>query len=510
MITRSAAALLLALLYCTPCGADDRFAGMDAYIREAMQRWEVPGLAIAVVKDGEVVVARGYGVCELGGERLVTKDSVFSIASCTKSFTAAALALLVDEGKVKWDDPVRTHLPQFQVADAYVSEHATLRDLACHRTGLVHGDLLATKGEFGRDDILQRMRFLGQTAPFRTKFTYHNVMYFVLGEVIAARSGLSWEEFVARRLLRPLKMTSSTVSRLDVPTERLAPRHYWRDGAVHRHEKTRRNDGAAPAGAIYSNVVDMARWLTWHVQEGTQEKERLLKPATLRELHALHLSIPVSRQPDSNIYQANMVGTGLGWFVRDYRGKKVVQHGGAWGADMAFVPADNLAVVALSNLDHNLLVQMLSFDVIDAYLVGPEYAWSNKDNWDFWLKVGGPANYDRGLREHKAELERGRTPDTKPSLALEKYAGRYDSDLYGGLEVHHEQGRLFVQFGDHAGGLSHWQDDTFYSPAVVVTYLDWLVKFHIEGESVDRLEVVSIGWKDPDEQHVFRRVPHKP
>ena len=171
--------------------ADDRFAGIDPYIREAMQQWEVPGLAIAVVKDGKLVLARGYGVCEPGKDRKVTEDTVFPIASCTKSFTAACVAVLVDEGKLSWDDPVRKHLPDFRVADPYVTEQITIRDLLCHRTGLVRGDLMAMTGEFTRAEMLQRVQFLEQVAPFRGKFTYHNVMFAVLGEIIVAGSSSS-------------------------------------------------------------------------------------------------------------------------------------------------------------------------------------------------------------------------------------------------------------------------------------------------------------------------------
>jgi CubicO group peptidase (beta-lactamase class C family) len=508
MITRSAAALLLALLYCTPCGADDRFAGMDAYIREAMQRWEVPGLAIAVVKDGEVVVARGYGVCEVGGDRPVTENTVFSIASCTKSFTAAALGMLVDEGKVRWDDPVRRHFPQFQVADPYVSDRATLRDLASHRTGLVRGDLLFVVGNLGHDEILRRTRYLEQAAPFRTRFTYNNVMYSVLGEVIAANSGMTWSDFVARRIIEPLDLKSTTVMREQVAPERLAARHRRYGDRVLPFPKPIRDAAVAPASSIHSTAVDMAQWLKWHLAEGLHNDRRLLKAETLRDMHALHQSIPIRWNPeDTNVHQARFVGTGLGWFVRDYRGRKVVQHGGGWGAETALVPEEKLAVVVLSNLDHNLLVQMLIYDVIDACCVGPERAWSKAAKWDFWLKIGAPENYDRVRTEHRALLEKVRVAGTKPALPLDRYAGTYESKLYGTLEVRLEGDHLAVRFGDHAAALEHWQHDMFYGGSVVEQFLDWLVMFHVADGAADRLEIMHVGWKDPDEKQIFRRVP---
>jgi CubicO group peptidase (beta-lactamase class C family) len=459
--------------------AEERFAGMDAFIRQAMQRWEVPGLAIAVVKDGQLVLARGYGVCKttevrptdreglkpdgdaygaaapgrergVQGEaaepadRLVTKDTVFSIASCTKSFTAACLGMLVDEGKLHWDDTVREHLPEFAVADPYVTRHATLRDLLCHRTGLVRGDLLSVKGEFDRLEIQRRTRFLEQAAPFRTKVTYNNVMYGALGEVVARRSGLSWQEFVTQRILEPLDLESTYVSLHDVPAQRLAVRHRKYEHAVEALRQPTNDDAVAPAGALHSSVTDMARWLQFQLDLGQYNGRRLLQADTLREMHALQQSIPLKWQPDANVYRARFVGTGLGWYVRDYRGRKVVQHGGGWGADTAIVPEESLAVVVLSNLDWNLLVSMLVFDVLDAYLVGPEAAWTQGKKWDLWLGFGGHEAMYRTRDEHKSRLEKEQTAGTEPSRPLADFAGDYESDLYGRLQVRladHRHGR---------------------------------------------------------------------
>src|SRR5262245_22920996 len=183
---------------------------MDPYVRKAMEKWQVPGLAIAVVKDGEVVLARGYGVCERGKDRKVTPDTVFPIASCAKSFTAACVALLVEEGKLRWDDPVVKHLPGFELSDPYLTRHVTLRDLLCHRTGLQRGDLLGD--HFGPAEILSRLKHLPVVADLRTRLTYSNPMYTVLGKVAARVSGRPWEQLVAQRIFRPLRMKSTTAT----------------------------------------------------------------------------------------------------------------------------------------------------------------------------------------------------------------------------------------------------------------------------------------------------------
>lgn len=501
---------LLLLAFCALCcavtsTAADRFDGLDAYVAEAMEKWQVPGLAIAVVKDDELVLARGYGTRQVGSQRRVTKDTVFSIASCTKSFTAACIGMLVDEKKVRWDDHVQAHYPAFRVADAYVSQEATLRDLLCHRTGLVHGDLLFVKGDFGNEEVLRRLQFLPQAEPFRTKLTYNNLMYEVVGQVVREKSGISWEKFVQVRIIEPLDMNSTFITRDRVPAERLAVRHRPYDGVIQPVKNPFPEYVAAPSGAIHSTVVDMAKWLKLQLHDGEYHGRRLIEAETLREMHALVHSIPIRRNPAANAYQKQVVGTGLGWFVSDYRGRLVVSHGGGWGADMALMPEEKLAVVVLSNLDWNLLAQMLSYDVIDAYLVGSERAWSKENKWDFWLERGGPQAIFRTRDEQKAELEKNRVLSTKPSQPLEACAGRYESDLYGSLDVTLDGHQLCVRFGNFTGELNHWQDDMFYGRAIVEPFIDWLVKFRVVNDAAAELEIVHIGWRDPDEKHIFRR-----
>ncbi|HEY2414752.1 MAG TPA: serine hydrolase [Pirellulaceae bacterium] len=497
-----------ALLLTRAATADDRFDGLDTYIREAMQKWKIPGLAIAVVKDDELVVARGYGVCEMGSDRAVTKDTPFPIASCTKSFTAACIGMLVDEKKVQWGDPVQKHWPTFAVADSYVTQNATLRDILCHRTGLARGDLLFVKGDFSNDEILRRLKFLPQAEPFRTKMTYNNLMYGVLGQVIEQKSETPWNQFVEQRLIRPLGMTSTYITRVRVPPDRIATRHRNYDGEIAPVRKPFPDERVAESGAIYSSVIDMTKWLQMHLHDGEHQRQQLLKPDTIRDMHSLVHAIPIRRQPDANVYRSKLLGTGYGWFVNDYRGRVLIHHGGGWGADMAIVPEERLAVVVLSNLDFNLLVQMLTCDMIDAYVVGPERAWSKENKWDFWFEVGGPEAMFRSRNEHKADLDKTRAPNTKPSLPLDRYAGRYESDLYGPLFVEYKDGHLSVQFGIRGGDLDHWQNDQFYGLSIVEPFLDWLVKFEVTNvKTITSLEVIGVGWKDPDEKHIFRRMP---
>ena len=471
-----------------------------------MDRWQVPGLAMAVVKDSDVVLSRGYGLREIDVGSPVNADTVFPIASCTKSFTACCIAMLVDDGVLNWDDPVRKHLPDFQVADPYVTEHVTIRDLLCHRTGLVRGDLIGMSGGFTHEELLGRIRFLPQAKPFRTKVTYNNLMYTVLGEIVSRKSGMPWNEFVEKRVFEPLEMDSSTCKPDAVPASRLATRHRLYDQTV-RPLQEPATDIMFPAGGIHSTAGDMASWLRLQLQLGRRAESQIVSEQAIREMHALQQSIPVRWRPDSRVYDARFMGTGLGWYVRDYRGRKTVQHGGAWGAEMALVPEEDLAVVVLSNRDLNGLVWMLVYDVIDAYTVGPQHAWNaGGKEWDFWLRIGGPEAFGRDRREMLAELQQSRAPDTQPTLSLKEYAGTYRSTLYCDLEVQVVDGRLHVQFGEYSAPLDHWDHDRFYGRGVIETYLDWLIEFQITDEGdVEGLEFVNIGWKDPDERFLFTR-----
>jgi CubicO group peptidase (beta-lactamase class C family) len=498
-------AALFFLLATSAATAADRFAGLDAYVECAMQKWQVPGLAIAVVKDGEMVLARGYGVRTLRQDEKVTADTIFPIASCTKSYTAACIAILVDEGQLAWDDPVQKHLPDFRVADPYVSQHVTIRDLLCHRTGLVRGDLLSMTG-FTRAEMLHRVQFLEQAAPFRSKFTYHNVMSAVLGEIIAKKSGLDWHTFVATRIFQPLGMTSTTTGRSSVPADRLAMRHRFYDTELAPLRIVTSDQLTAEAGAIHSTVTDMAKWLRFHLREGEHDGRQLIAKKTMREMRSLQHSIPVQWTPDSNVYRARFVGTGLGWFVRDYRGRQVVQHGGAWGADTNFVPEEDLAVVVLSNRDWNSLVWMLSYDVLDAYFAEPDLPWSAGKKWDHWLTLGGPNAGDRDLQAELQKLKESRAAGTQPSLPLAAYAGRYASKLYSDIHLTAADGRLSVKFGPYSATLDHWEHDTFHAHAVIEPFLDWIVKFDINADrSVRGLEIINLGWKDPDERFLWSK-----
>jgi CubicO group peptidase (beta-lactamase class C family) len=504
IIARSAlfGATCLLLCYSRAAGAADIFAGMERYIHTAMKKWEVPGLAIAVIKDGEVVLVRGYGVCELGTEREVTGDTQFTIASCTKSFTATAVGMLIEEGKLKWDDPVVKHLPGFELSSRELTERVTLRDLLVHRTGLPSCDMLGEGAGFDPQTILGRLKYVQPVAEFRTRHIYSNWNYTALVEVVTHVSGKPHDKFVAERIFKPLRMDSTMFDPAETTAGRLALRHWRSDTGIVARPAPR------SGGGIYSTVRDMAQWLKLQLAEGTFDGRQLLKPETVREMQALQFSIPIKSRPQGNIYAAHFHGSGLGWFTQDYRGRKIVLHMGAWGAVTAMMPDENLGVVVLSNLDLESIAGLLMYDVFDAYLIGPETAW-NSGKWEAtWLRNEPPGYAYRPRDEARAQLEKNRVLGTKPKLPLPDYAGKYASKLYGSLDIGHKDGRLCVTFGEFTTEASHWQDESFYVRAPNRLTIDWLLTFEHSAEGkVSGVTVKHVGWDKDEKEQFFIRIP---
>ncbi|MCI0387219.1 MAG: beta-lactamase family protein [Acidobacteria bacterium] len=269
--------LLLALSVSFNVAAQDApLQGFDDYVSKAMKDWEVPGVAIAVVKDDKVVFAKGYGVRELGKSTPVNERTIFAIGSSSKAFTAAALAVLVDEGKIKWDDPVTKHLPSFELYDAYAAKEMTVRDLLCHRSGLARGDMMWYGSDFNREEILRRTRHLKPSWSFRSQFGYQNLMYLAAGQIVQAVTGKSWDDFVRERLFKPLGMAASSTSTKDLrSSDNVATPHGKIDEKV--MPITWRNiDNIAPAGSINSNVVEVAAWVRLQLNQGSFAGQRML------------------------------------------------------------------------------------------------------------------------------------------------------------------------------------------------------------------------------------------
>ena len=451
--------LLLSLAGCASVFAQTApLTGLDEYIEKARQDWKVPGMAVAIVKDDKIVYSKGFGVKKLGDAALVDDKTLFAIGSSSKAFTAATLAILVDEGKLKWDDPVTKYLPEFELYDPYVTREITIRDLLTHRSGLERGDFLWYGTENSRDEILKRARYLKPSWSLRSRFGYQNLMYLAAGQVVAKVSGMSWDEFVTQKIFTPLGMgTTSTTIRAFKPESNVSAPHAEVDSKV-QPIPWRQIDNIAPAGSINSNVVEMAQWVRLQLSNGTLDGKKVFSAATTKEMHTPQTIIRLDGQYPMMYPEAHFFSYGLGWFLSDFKGRKLIEHGGAidgMRAEVALIPEEKLGVVILTNLNGALISNPLVYRIIDAYIGSPQ-----KDYSADLLKSYKPLLDAAAAAQKKAEADR--VQGTKPSLDLAKYAGTYENELYGKVKISFEGEQLKFQFGPaFSAPLEHWNYDTF-------------------------------------------------
>jgi CubicO group peptidase (beta-lactamase class C family) len=434
------------------------FPGLDAYIEGALRTWRVPGIGLAIVRNDSLLYARGYGVREAGKPDPVTPRTVFAIGSSSKAFTAASIAMLVDEKKVSLDASVATYIPGFQLYDPYASRELTVRDLLSHRSGLARGELSWYGSPFDRDEIVRRVRYLRPSWSFRSQFGYQNIMYITAGQVVARASGKSWDDFVRERLFVPLGMTSSTTTIRGLPSQPdLAQPHAEVRDTV-RAIPWRNIDNAGPAGSINSTVVDMAQWVRLQLGRGSYGGKQLVSPRLADEMHQAHTVIRVDSAARVSNPESHLQSYGLGWFLQDYRGRLIVHHGGnidGFTALVAMMPEEKFGIVLLTNMNGTGLPGALMLKLFDLQLKAPPRDWSAEG----WKRTEA-----QRARARQAQLraDSQRVADSRPSLPLAAYAGVYSDSLYGDLTIREEGGKLALSFGPTWNGvLEHWHFDTF-------------------------------------------------
>ncbi len=438
---------------------------LDSYVEQVRKEFEVPGISVAVVKDGQVRAARGYGVRMLGQAAPVDAETLFAIASNSKAFTATALGLLVEEKKLDWDVPVVNYLPAFALWDPYVTREITIRDLLVHRSGLGlgAGDLLWwPTSTYDRREVVRRLRFLRPATSFRRHYAYDNVLYLVAGEVIQAVGGTSWEDFVAARIFRPVGMTTSTVR---CPPQGSPGNIAWPHARI---EGTVRpiapfvSDNTNPAGGINSNARDLARWLLVQLGEGKlADGSRLFSEATARELSTLVTPMPVGDPPtELPDLRTDFRGYALGFNVLQYRGHKLVTHTGGlpgYVSRVAMIPDLELGIAVLTNQESTAAYNAIAWHVLDHYLEAPAVDW-----------IAGYKKFEKREESENQAKEQKRTAardaSSRPSLPLGNYAGTYTDAWYGDITLILEEGGLVIRFSHTpalVGDLEHWQYDTF-------------------------------------------------
>ena len=435
---------------------------LDAYVHRIMRDWQVPGLAVAVVKDNQVVLVRGYGVRELGQPGKVNANTLFTIASNSKAFTAAALGTLVAAGKLHWDDPVTQYLPRFELNDPWVTRQITLRDLLTHRSGYCDPIFMWFTTGFDREQIIQHLRYAKPTYSFRSRFCYNNAMYLVASDVIPAITGQSWEDYVHAHLFVPLDMnrTDTSIEAMDADPDAAAP-HALVDGKVtviRRYD----TDAMAPIGGINSSVNDLSHWLLMLLNHGNFDGKNVLSADTVTHMETPQMLIPMDSGIGTWLHTmspaSRFLNYGLGFVVEDYDGRKLVMHDGdidGMASALGMIPSKHLGVVVLTNMDHDDARNSLLYHIFDAYLGLPP-----RHVEGALLRMAH--ENDAQNQAEKAKLATAHVPGPAP-LPLKDYVGVYSNDLDGALQVSLENGHLVLKPGNPnlTGDLIHWNHNTF-------------------------------------------------
>ena len=438
--------------------AKPSLAGFDQYITKTMQDWKDPGLAIAVVKDDSIILMKGYGTRTMGKTEPVDEHTMFAIGSASKAFTATLVAMMVDQGKMRWDDPATTYLPDLQMYDPYVSRELTLRDMLTHRSGLARGDLMWYATDYNRDEILRRVRFLKPSWSVRARFGYQNIMYLAAGQAAARTAGTSWDQLVRDRIFTPLGMTESNTSTRDLQGKtNVATPHSEVDDTL-MTVPWHNIDNIGPAGSINSNVSDMIKWVRFQLAQGKVGGKSLVSPSAIGETHTAQMTIPVGADARQVNPFTHLEAYGMGWFLQDYRGRELDQHGGnidGMSAMVAIMPEEKIGMVILTNANGSPVPTIALYRVLDALLNEPPRDWSAE-----FRKA-----YEKGRAQAKETQQKQlaeRTMGTKPSLPLDRYAGVYADSMYGDVTVTDDNGTLRAKYGTAFDGtLEHWHYDTF-------------------------------------------------
>jgi CubicO group peptidase (beta-lactamase class C family) len=475
------AVVLLLLFACWSAGAGAQAApsselpksleDFDAYVESVRKTFDVPGIAVAIVKDGQVVLERGYGVRDLDKPARVDAHTLFAIASNTKAFTSASLSILADEGKLNLDDRVIDHLPWFRMADPYVTREMRLRDLLAHRSGLGlgAGDLLFwPTTTYSNEEVARRLRDVPLTGGFRGQYAYDNILYGVAQQVIEQVSGQSYQQFLQARILQPLGMdetlynsdalksgdnAATGYAKADFKDLQAAPRMTW--------------SNVAGAGGIYSSAHDMAKWMRAQLNEGAYtgkdgQARRLFSAVRHKAMWSMLTPMPITEPKVEALKAArpNFLGYGEGWVLSDYRGRKLVWHTGGWPgmvSRVTLVPEQELGIVVLTNQEVGAAFNAVTLRILDAFLQAPPTDWLSA--------YAAAVAQQRGDADEKwKKLLAMRDTASRPSLPPSAYAGKLRDPWYGDVDITREGSRLVMRFSrtpQLVGEVSHWQQDTF-------------------------------------------------
>lgn len=487
--------------------ATDRLATLGRYVEDILPGWAVPGTAIALVKGGEIVHQSVHGHADLENHVPLTENTRFPLASVTKSFTAMSVALLVDEGKLNWDEPVRMYLPEFVLYDKYATKNVTVRDMLSHRTGMPRHDLSAWRLDLPRSEYVRRMKHLKPSATFREKFQYNNLMYYMTALLVERVAGQKWEEFMRDRVFGPLGMESSNL----VPEAPRPGQPYAEGYRAERDENgvatgyVKMPTGAFPdlspgaAGALHSTLADLTKWLSVHVNEGKSGSTQFVSAANLKQMHLPHTIIPGGGMKEA-LFGNAIFTYGLGWMIEPYRGYTLIQHGGnveGHSLMIGFVPQERIGVIVLCNAAGTPVRDLLMYEALDRALGLPEQDWSARYHGIFDPIFAGQSASKQTTAAEKLE-------GAPPSRPLERFAGQYECLGYPDFAVRTSDDGLqacLVGSMDFTS-LTHLHYDVF---EWYLADFDIRMKVRFLTNDNGEIDAVSVPIEPAVDNHIFKR-----
>ena len=481
-------------------------AEIEEFVNRAMQTWNVPGLALAIVEDERVLLAKGFGFRETGKPELVDEHTLFAIGSNTKAFTATAIGILVQEGKLAWDDQVTKYLPDFKLYDANATQMITIRDLLSHRSGLGTwaGDVLLLSS-YPTEEVVKRLGHIPPEYSFRAGYGYSNLMFITAGLILSKVSGMSWDDFIRLHIFEPVGMNDS-VTNPGYFGERtnIATPHEEFKGKL-QTVAYREDAHVGAAGSICASIIDMASWLRMQLNQGQLDGKQIVDAAILEETRTPHTPLRLSAAERKLFPSRHFVAYGLGWFLTDTYGRFIVRHtGGVDGmlSSTVLIPEEKLGIAVLTNKLPNAVFAILAHYLIEKLTGTPTQDWIQ-----IYLDLEKENN--QRTEQAKQQRETGRAKDTHPSFALESYVGDYDSLILGGATVGLQGDGLCIQLQAHqtmSGTLEHWHYDTFLCTWDDPVLGESLIPFITDGQGhvVEFHVKIREDWIDPLE-HVFKK-----
>jgi CubicO group peptidase (beta-lactamase class C family) len=480
-------------------------ADTDAYVAKAMQTFGNPGLSLAVVEDGKVVKAKGYGVRKMGTNLAADEHTAFPIGSESKAFTSAALAILVDRKQLKWTDLVKDKVPGFRMFDPYATDHMTVRDLLTHRSGLGLGEgdlLIVPDTNRSRADIVHALRYLKPVTGFREKFAYDNILYIVAGQLVQAVSGQTWEDFVRENIFKPASMNDA-LTNYDVK----APNAVWLHARLNGPfrgtgdqsilAKGLEQRASAPAGAINASATDMAKWMNVQLARGKlPDGKDLFSKEQADEMWAPVVVVPPSEfklPPSMSLMQPGLQTYALGWFVEYYRGHRIVQHSGAVLGALAMqflIPEKNVGISVTINSEDTMARRAVAFHILDYYLGLPPTDWIGV------LKKTRETMVAQTVEALKKLPKPNMAGGAPPQLPLAAYAGKYEDPWYGRMTVSgRDKGKLWISFDrtpGMEGALEPISGNKFRTVWTDKGIEDAYVDFTLNGKAIAGVKMAAI------------------